>query len=152
MYGKMGESGIMEIIPFICLSAILGQYTVFLTSPAPWGFTIRNGCSSIAVRSQVFFSLPQCPQGSQTHAGGLQSIMTVTPLFTYMPGNIPFLSFIFSANSKRFQTIPESRCSSAIYSVQHWAKHLTKLFPHLFSQHSQNIICYPSRLWDNSEQ
>ena len=148
----MEESGVTEIIPFICMSAILGQYTVLLTSPAPWGFTIGSGCSPIAVRSQGFFSLPQCPQGSRTHAGGLQSLMTVTSLFTDMPGNIPFLSFIFSANSKRFQTIPESRCSSAIDSVPHWAKHLTKLFPHLFSQHSQNIICYPSRLWDNSEQ
>ena len=43
MYGKMEESGITEIILFICMSAILGQYTVFFTSLALWGLTIGSG-------------------------------------------------------------------------------------------------------------
>ena len=35
--------------------------------------------------------LPEFPQGSLAHVGGLQSLMTVTSLFTDMAGNIPFL-------------------------------------------------------------
>ena len=30
MYGKMQESGVTEITPFICISAIWGQFPVFL--------------------------------------------------------------------------------------------------------------------------
>ena len=30
MYGKMLESGLTEIIPLVCISAIWGQYAVFL--------------------------------------------------------------------------------------------------------------------------
>ena len=30
MYGKMQESGIIEVIPFICISAIWGQYPAYL--------------------------------------------------------------------------------------------------------------------------
>ena len=35
--------------------------------------------------------LPEFPQGSLAQVGGLQSLMTVTSLFTDMAGNIPFL-------------------------------------------------------------
>ena len=37
--------------------------------------------------------LPVFPQGSPYHVGGLQSLMTVTSLFTNMAGNIPFLMY-----------------------------------------------------------
>ena len=36
--------------------------------------------------------LPEFPQDSPAHIGGLQSLMTVTSLFTDMIGNTPFLN------------------------------------------------------------
>ena len=35
MYGKIQESGLMKIIPFICPSAIWGQYPVLFYSGSP---------------------------------------------------------------------------------------------------------------------
>ena len=66
MYGKMQESGLTEIIPLICTSLIQGQYPMF--------------------------SNPESPQVSLAHVGGLQSLMTVTSLFTDTVGNTPFLT------------------------------------------------------------
>ena len=53
LFGKMQESGLTVIMPFICNSAILGQYQdMFFSNPElPWGSTIVL----MAVRSQVFF-------------------------------------------------------------------------------------------------
>ena len=51
MYGKMQESGLTEIIPFICTSALWSQYPVFSHS--------------------------EFPQGSLAHERGLQSLMAV---------------------------------------------------------------------------
>ena len=59
MYGKVQESGLTEIIPFIGTSAIWGQDPVF--------------------------SHPEFPQGSPAHVGGLQSLTTVTS-FVYWYG------------------------------------------------------------------
>ena len=53
MYGKMQESGLTEIIPFICISAIWGQHPVFFDI---WSFlTVGSGWSLMAATSQVFF-------------------------------------------------------------------------------------------------
>ena len=49
MYGKMQESGLTEIIPLICTSAIWGQCPVF---PHP---EFPQGCSLMAAGWQVFF-------------------------------------------------------------------------------------------------
>ena len=43
--------------------------------------------------------LPEFPQGSLSHIGRLQSVMTVTAMFTDMAGNIPFLTLQFKLNS-----------------------------------------------------
>ena len=48
----MQESGLTEIIPFICTSALWDQYSVF--------------------------AHPEFPQGPPAHIGGLQVLMTVT--------------------------------------------------------------------------
>ena len=37
MYGKMQESGLTEIIPLICTSAIWSQYPAFLHPESPQG-------------------------------------------------------------------------------------------------------------------
>ena len=39
-YGKMQESGLIEIIPLICVSALLGQYPVFSQPEFPQGSTL----------------------------------------------------------------------------------------------------------------
>ena len=52
----MQESGLTEIIPLICVSAIWGQYSVLFTSWASVRLTKRSGCSLMAARRQVFFS------------------------------------------------------------------------------------------------
>ena len=70
----MQESGLAEIIPFICISALLGQYPVFFTSWAPLGLIIGSVCSLMAARSQVVFFL----SALKAHVGGLPSLMTVT--------------------------------------------------------------------------
>ena len=53
----MQEPGLTEIIAFICISAILGQYPVFFTSWASLGLTVESACSLMSARSQVLFSL-----------------------------------------------------------------------------------------------
>jgi len=80
MYGKMQESGPDEIIPFISISAIWGQYPVFLLSAHRSEWLQPKGCQ---IAGTVF--LPGCP-------GGLELLTTVTSLFTDMAGNTPFLS------------------------------------------------------------
>ena len=76
MNGKMQESGFTEIIPFICISAVLGQYPVFFSTPwTPLGFIIGSVSSLMASRSQVFFSFLSA---LKAHVGGLPSLMTVT--------------------------------------------------------------------------
>ena len=55
MYGKMWESELPEITPFICIN-YWGQYPVFFTTWAPLRLTIGSGCSLMAARSQVLFS------------------------------------------------------------------------------------------------
>ena len=37
MYGKMQESGLIEITPLICTSALWGQFPVFLHPESPQG-------------------------------------------------------------------------------------------------------------------
>ena len=53
MYGKMQESGIIEIIPLICASAIWGQYPILShpDSPQDAGFGLAAVAESLAVGS-----------------------------------------------------------------------------------------------------
>ena len=44
MYGKMEESGLIEIIPLMCILAILGQNALFLHPESPQGMQ-SSGCS-----------------------------------------------------------------------------------------------------------
>ena len=89
MYGKMQESGLIEIIPLICTSVNWGRYSTF--------------------------SHPEFPQGSQARIEGLQSLMAVTCLFTDMAGNIPFLTI--TALYKSYKTIPPFVPSLIYYSM-----------------------------------
>ena len=47
------------------------------------GLTLESGCTLMDARACVL--LPECP-------GGLETLMTVTSLFTDMAGNTPFLT------------------------------------------------------------
>ena len=91
MYGKMQESGLTEIIPFICISAIWGQHPAFFTSCTSLRLTVGSGCGLTAGRWQVFFSFLSA-LGAQQLILELQLLMTVTSLFTEMAGNTSFLT------------------------------------------------------------
>ena len=76
----MQESGISEITPFICFSAVWGQYVCF-SYPEFLSAHLRewlqpNGC-------QIAGTLPSwMPLGSEMHIERPESLMTVTYLFT----------------------------------------------------------------------
>ena len=89
MYRKMRESGLTEIIPFKCLSAIWGQRPVFFSHLSGPQCSVRRGCSSIAVRQQTFFFLGTLHTQKFTF-GGPESLMVVTSLFIDTAGNTPF--------------------------------------------------------------
>ena len=60
----------------------------------------------MAVRSQVFFLLPECP-------GGLKSLTTVTSLFTDMVGSTSFLCQVGAAKRAASHTVPPAAGSVA---------------------------------------
>ena len=45
MYEKMEESGLIEIIPLICTSAVWGQYPVFSHPETPQGAPFWGGAA-----------------------------------------------------------------------------------------------------------
>ena len=74
---KLKESGRTEIIPFMCISVIWGQY--ILSSSV---LTVRSGLSLMAAGSQVLFSFPGAFRIHRFIFGWLESRMTVVSLFT----------------------------------------------------------------------
>ena len=73
----MQVSGLTEIIPFSCTSAIWGQYPlVFLM------LTVGSGCSLLAAGSQVSFSFLVALWAQKFTFGEPKLQMTVTSLFT----------------------------------------------------------------------
>ena len=91
MYGKIQESGLAEIIPFICFSAILEPISCLFHILSFLGAHHREWLKSEGCKITGIILLPECPQGSPGHTGGLQALMTMTSLLTDA-GNIPFLS------------------------------------------------------------
>ena len=81
MYWKMQESGLTEIIPLVCTSAIWGQFPVF-SHPEPPFLKAHHG-EWLQSRWQVFFS--------SLSSLRVPFLITVQSLFTVMTGNIPFL-------------------------------------------------------------
>ena len=91
MYGKMKESGLTELIPFICISAIWGLY--------PFFFFFNFVASLVTVGSGGSWQLLDCrhcspfwgPSRLRNSFGG-QNLkpMPVTSLFIDVAGDIPF--------------------------------------------------------------
>ena len=75
MYGKIQESGLTEIIPFMCISAAWGQHTAFVLSAHLMDFLQPHGCHTTGI-----VLLPDWPRG-------LESLMTVASLFIDKAGN-----------------------------------------------------------------
>ena len=90
IYGKMQESGFTKIIPFICISAILGPVYCDFHILSSLGLTIGNGCSLSAARLQVLFSFLSALRAQDFTFEGLESLMTVTSLFIDVAENTPF--------------------------------------------------------------
>ena len=84
----MQESGLKEIIPFKCLSAIWGQRPAALPRAS---VLLRGGCSLMAVRQQTLFFLGTLHAQKFTF-GGPESLIAVTSLFIDTAGNTPFLN------------------------------------------------------------
>ena len=90
MYGKMKESGLTELIPFICISAIWGLYPFFFFNFVASLVTVGSGGS---------WQLLDCrhcspfwgPSRLRNSFGG-QNLkpMPVTSLFIDVAGDIPF--------------------------------------------------------------
>ena len=89
MYGKMQESGLTEIVPLIFTFSYLGPISCIFHILSFSGLTVASGYSLLAAGGQVFFSFLS---SLRAHIGGLQSLMTVTFLFTDMAGDILFLN------------------------------------------------------------
>ena len=83
----MQESGLTVIIPFIRISAAWGQYFTFFHLLSSSVFTRGSGCSLVAARWQVQFSIPGALSAQKFTFGGLESLMTMASLFTDMAGN-----------------------------------------------------------------
>ena len=93
MYGKTEESGLTEISPFICISALWGQYPVF-SHPE----FLKPHHREWPQHDLAVVLLSECP-------GGLELVMSVTSLFTDMAGNTSFLkrAYLFDLLSEAFK-------------------------------------------------
>ena len=84
----MQESGLTEIIPFICISAILVQHLVC--------FLVLNSLGAHLLewlQSDGWYSFPSwVPLGLTSSHWGVALLMTVTSLFIDTAGNTSFLS------------------------------------------------------------
>lgn len=54
MYGKMQESGLTEIIPLICTSALWGQYPVLSHPDSPQGPSLEVAARAEDVQHPLF--------------------------------------------------------------------------------------------------
>ena len=81
------KSGLTEIIPFICISAILGKYPVFFHILSSLEFTAGRGYIQPVGCWIAGFLLPECP-------GELELLMIVASWFTDMAGDILFLRYV----------------------------------------------------------
>ena len=79
MYGKTQESRLTEISPFICISAIWGQYPVF-SHPK----FLKPHHREWPQQDLAAVLLSECPEG-------LELVISVTSLFIDMAGNTSFL-------------------------------------------------------------
>ena len=80
----MQVSGLTEIIPFICISAIWGQH------PASCFFMSLEWLQRTAAGLQALFSFLGTLRAQKFTFGGLKSLMAMTSLFTDMAGNTQF--------------------------------------------------------------
>ena len=101
---------IPDIIPFTSISVIWAQYHC-LSHPELLRAHSREWLQSDGYQMPGILLL-ECPQDSGTHIGGLESLMSVTSLFTDMAGNIPFLTNIHITNK-----LDISQYSIAVLSV-----------------------------------
>ena len=72
MYGKMKDSGLPETIPLLCISAIWGQYPLFI-SWVPQGLMWK--VAAVWWLQDGRYSPSWVPQGSPAHIGGPQWLM-----------------------------------------------------------------------------
>ena len=106
------ESGLTEIIPFICISAILGKYPVFFHILSSLEFTAGRGYIQPVGCWIAGFLLPECP-------GELELLMIVASWFTDMAGDILFLRYVVLEQKDDAGKVLHSICQQ-IWKTQQW--------------------------------
>ena len=85
----MQESGLMEIIPLICESAIWNLYPVLSHPESLQGTLLGMTAETEGLALGSMFCLhPESPQGSPLAVSGAEGWMTSHPLFADRAGNI----------------------------------------------------------------
>ena len=97
MFGKVLESGLTEIIPLICTSAVWDQYPMFSHPVFSQGSFLGEWLQSAGCQLADIVFGPEFPQSSYVHLGGLQSLMTVTA-FVYWDGRKHCISQTYNLN------------------------------------------------------
>ena len=100
MYGKMQESVLTEIIPFICTPAIWGPVSCVFHILSLLGALHREWLQSDGYWMAGILFLPGCPYSSPAHIGELQSLRTVTSFFIDRAGSIPILISLGGQNDR----------------------------------------------------
>ena len=91
MYGKVKESGLTEIILFICPSAVWGVVSCVFRCLSSLELIVGSGCSLTAAWLQIlFFFLGACRRRNSHFRP--ESLMGMTSLFTDVAGNTPFFT------------------------------------------------------------
>ena len=106
------KSGLTEIIPFICISAILGKYPVFFHILSSLEFTAGRGYIQPVGCWIAGFLLPECP-------GELELLMIVASWFTDMAGDILFLRYVVLEQKDDAGKVLHSICQH-IWKTQQW--------------------------------
>ena len=111
MYGKMQESGLTEIIPFICISAIWGQYPVlfdiwsFLTIGSDWGLMllhlrcsswVPSGLTSSHSVTSVQFSHSVMPDSATPWTAARQASLSITSSWSLL--KLMFIEFVMPSS------------------------------------------------------
>ena len=96
MYGKMQKSGLTEIIPLTCTSAIWGQYLVFSHPESPQGASLGVAAAVDCLMVGILF-LAWVPAGLTVMDNcNVMAWWLQPPLFTDMTGNIFFVDIFIA--------------------------------------------------------
>ena len=122
----MQESGLTEIIPLICTSAVWDQYPTFSHAEFSQGSFLGEWLQSAGCQLADAVFSPEFPQSSYVHLGGLQSLMAMTS-FVYWDGRKYCISRTYHLNM-RFVAVQLPSCVWLFSTVWTVARHVPLSF------------------------